>query len=75
MTKDQCGKCGRRAYLNGRCYADRKTGRPISETVYCGWATPPYALPGKLLRKPTKKTAPGKAPGAAVLNTEMGDTR
>lgn len=55
MTREQCQHCGRRAYKDGRCYADNRTkGRPIADTVYCEWTMPPYALPGRIL-KPIKR--------------------
>ena len=68
MNIEQCKKCGRYSYRDGRCYADKKMkGRPIGEYTYCEWATPKEALPGRLLkpRKRIKKATP-RDPGAAV---------
>lgn len=54
MLKEQCAKCGRGSYSKGKCYADRKSGKPVSVYTYCQWATPPEALPYRIL-KPKKK--------------------
>jgi hypothetical protein len=38
MTPKQCARCGRHSYKNGKCYADRQTGRDVREYIWCYWA-------------------------------------
>lgn len=56
MIREQCERCGRQAYSDGRCYADNKIkGHPISKISYCGWAKPEQALQYKILKPKSRK--------------------
>lgn len=58
MTKEQCSKCGRKSYRNGKCYADNaQLGKPISIISYCGWTNPPEALKYNIIKKKNNDTS------------------
>lgn len=38
MKRSECRYCGRKAYKDGKCYADGRAGKPIETYTYCDWA-------------------------------------
>lgn len=38
MTRQECSKCARGNYRDGKCYADYKKGMDIKRYISCYWA-------------------------------------